>query len=92
MNEQEAKEILENNSCYECAHGCDTGAVECKDNGCGVAFATSLAIKALEKQIPKKCLNYNKIAASGNCPCCMAFVDSYVAYCHSCGQRLEDEK
>lgn len=44
------------------------------------------------RDTPKRLLNYNKISAAGNCPCCMVFVDSYAAYCHNCGQRLEDEE
>ena len=55
-----------------------------------LVVAKHVAIKALEKQIPKKLLNYNKISAAGNCPICITFVDSYYAYCPNCGQRLED--
>lgn len=89
ITEQKAIEILENDSCYECSHGTDSGATECPD--CAIANATRLAIQALQKQIPKKLLNYNKISAAGNCPECMAFVDSYDAYCRHCGKRLEEE-
>lgn len=48
--------------------------------------------ESIKKQIPRKLLNYNKISASGNCPCCNSFLDTYVAYCHSCGQRIQDEE
>ena len=49
MTENEAKEILENDSCYECSFGTSFGASECKNKECEVAKATIVAIQALEE-------------------------------------------
>ena len=49
MTENEAKEILENDSCYECTYGTSFGASECKNKDCEIANATKLAIQALEE-------------------------------------------
>lgn len=54
--------------------------------------AIDTAIQALEKQIPKKIVNYNKISAAGNCPACMKFIDSCDEYCRYCGQALKEDE
>jgi len=54
MTEKEAKEMLNNNSCYECSWGTYTGASECSCPDCRIADATRLAIKALDAQIKLK--------------------------------------
>lgn len=48
MTENEAIEILKNDSCYECSYGC-CGAGNCGIESCNVAKATEEAIKALEE-------------------------------------------
>ena len=62
------------------------------------------AIKALEKQIPKKVDNLSemymdfgiskkiKVGAYGDCPICHNSLFSIVDYCNKCGQRLDWSK
>ena len=50
-----------------------------------VAFET--AIKALEKQIPKKPVDYDSKIKVGFCPDCEAVVTS--DFCDNCGQALD---
>ena len=63
--------------------------------------ANEMAIKALEKQIPKKVVKNGK--RSYKCPCCGesaktetgdSFIDYRLDYCDGCGQKLDwgDEK
>lgn len=59
------------------------------------------AIKALEKQIPRKVNNLNemyldfgvgkkiKVGAYGNCPNCNYYIDIVSKYCTRCGQKLD---
>ncbi len=59
------------------------------------------AIKALEKQIPKKVDNLSeiymdfgmgkkiKVGADGNCPNCNYNIDIFSKYCARCGQKLD---
>lgn len=59
------------------------------------------AIKALEKQIPKKVDNLSemymnfgegkkiKVGAYGDCPSCKQSVDIVSKYCTRCGQKLD---
>lgn len=59
------------------------------------------AIKALEKQIPRKVNNLSeiyldfgigkkiKVSAYGDCPSCKQSVDIVSKYCHKCGQKLD---
>lgn len=57
------------------------------------------AIKALEKQIPKKITNMKRILdfsgnyyiSRGNCPCCKEELKRYFIYCNKCGQKLDWE-
>lgn len=51
--------------------------------------AFNMAIKALEKQIPKKPIDMELCLV---CPCCenVAIMDS--TYCNECGQRLDCEE
>ena len=56
--------------------------------------ALEMAIKALEKQIPRKPLNpcgrYYGKAKCGNCPICGAGTNSVTyTYCRKCGQALD---
>ena len=53
-----------------------------------------IAIKALEKQIPKKPINQSEEydRTYGNCPCCGEMVVDYpddFIVCSNCGQRLD---
>ena len=89
MTESEAKQILENDSCYECSYGVLEGATNCRNTQCNFARATNLAINALEKQIPKKPVNksfksdlFGKIAHY-ICPNCTRQVSS-VHYFPNC--------
>lgn len=62
------------------------------------------AIKALEKQIPKKVDNLSemymdfriskkiKVGAYGDCPICNNSLCSIADYCNKCGQRLDWSK
>lgn len=62
------------------------------------------AIKALEKQIPKKVTNLKefyinfgneqklKVGGYGDCPICNNSLCSIVDYCNKCGQRLDWSK
>lgn len=45
---QEAIERLEEDSCYECAYGCESAAL-CDAEDCGLKNAVKMAIKALEE-------------------------------------------
>lgn len=64
--------------------------------------AQTLAIDALEKQVPKKVLNQKglknfnsqKYAIRGNCPVCGTedLISSTSDYCYHCGQALDWEE
>lgn len=97
MTEEVAiKEIRENMLCDYCIAGCD----ECDIESCSNKDAFSVAIKALEKQIPKKPtpIDYKKymdvvnnaISLKGGfwCPNCKCVVKSGT-YCNLCGQKLD---
>lgn len=52
--------------------------------------ALDIAIKALEKHIPKKPLPDNKYYGNGKCPKCGAiFLTKSTHYCGNCGQALD---
>ena len=63
--------------------------------------ALERAVKALEKQIPKKVNNLSeiyldfgvgkkiKVGACGNCPNCNYNIDIVSKYCTRCGQKLD---
>lgn len=63
-----------------------------------------LAVRALEKQIPKKVTNLKefyidfgneqklKVGGYGDCPICNNSLCSIVDYCNKCGQRLDWSK
>ena len=63
------------------------------------AEARQEAIKALEKQIPKKITNMksmldfsgNYYTSRGNCPCCGEELNRSFIYCSKCGQKLNWE-
>ena len=57
------------------------------------ALALDIAIKALEKQIPKKPEDVKQFRSSdyqiGLCPSCRGGVNSEFQYCGDCGQKLD---
>ena len=56
--------------------------------------AVAMAIEALEKQIPKKLVEYNLCGVApfmfgtGKCPSCDEGCNSDMRYCDKCGQKL----
>ena len=58
------------------------------DNNPIIEDARRLAIKALEKQIPKK-VAYDSLTERYFCPICKSSVIA-MPYCFKCGQKLED--
>lgn len=85
MTEKEAIKILQELSLERCeAWGFDCGNCD----KCEVTIAYDMAIKALEKQIPKKPVEVrNEIV----CPTCKTLVGSS-PYCRYCGQALDWEE
>ena len=75
MTESEAKVILESEYKF---HG------ECSVFG----EALTIAINALEKQIPKKPKTDDRYVMY-ICPCCNDFVKVSHNYCPNCGQKLD---
>ena len=59
--------------------------------------AKNMAIKALEKQMPKKIVvqhvpktSWTREVTKYECPCCNRFLDfSGLNYCPNCGQKLD---
>ena len=93
MTENEAKQWLKHTRAYQ--HKCDNceyidikGACneECKD-------FYDMAIKALEKQVPKKPTYAGKFGDLyvGSCSVCNDGVNSRMNYCDKCGQKLDWE-
>ena len=96
MTEIEAKEWLKHTRAYQ--HKCDNceyidikGACneECKD-------FYDMAIKALEKQIPKKPIEVDEECGTFDCPACGSTICSFDdmtvhQYCLMCGQKLDWE-
>lgn len=103
MTEQEAKDMLKAKlKCLELdsdIEGCDGNCNECEYCYTQGTFgeqkeALAMAIKALEKQIPKKPL-YAVVSRDDavHCPICECFVCFRGAkeynYCPKCGQKLD---
>ena len=57
-----------------------------------VISALSLAIKALEKEVPKKPVEIKGMKHRGSCPRCKSIHDPRSLYCEDCGQKLDWEK
>lgn len=60
-------------------------------HGCLVIEAKATAIKALEKQIPKKPKKHPADSRLTYCPCCGSYhgaIECY-NYCPECGQKLD---
>lgn len=91
MTEKEAIETLQGKS-LEC---CEAFGFDCGNcDKCEVTIAYDMAIKALEKQIPKKPVTEkDKVTfgiVCGRCPECDSAVYSTTnLYCHKCGQALD---
>lgn len=82
MTEKEAIKILQELSLERC----ETFRFDCGNcDKCKVIKAYGMAIKALEKQIPKKPVKTRKDIV---CPTCKTLVGSS-PYCRYCGQALD---
>lgn len=77
---------------------CETHTSECLGktcNKCEGSIAYNMAIKALEKQIPKKPKQDEEYPLGRICPGCyrylsnVQFVPSGYHYCENCGQALD---
>ena len=79
MNEQEAIELLDNlDGMIEDNHGSDYD------------LAFKMAIKALEKQIPKKVNKETKDSYDNVIPRCPSCLKMFVEdYCSKCGQKID---
>lgn len=101
MTESEAIKILKKDSCYECAQGTDS-PLNCEYGGCRVAKATRVAIKALEKQIPKRPIfshNLSDTLSVFHCECGNVIKVSHDTgimdnnnapnYCSNCGCKFD---
>ena len=95
MTEKEAIKILQELSLERCeAFGFDCGNCD----KCEVTIAYDMAIKALEKQIPKKTKQDEEYPLGRICPVCytylsnVQFVPSNYHYCKNCGQALDWEE
>lgn len=70
-------------------------AIPC-DTGWGVAIdsAYDMAVKALEKQIPKKIVHKPEAGreADWTCPACKWTCSPYARHCQNCGQALYNEE
>lgn len=68
--------------------------VKLQDSELPLATATKVAIEALEKQIPKKPVEYHLggvapfMFGTGKCPSCDEGCNSDMRYCDKCGQKL----
>nr|DAI50898.1 MAG TPA: zinc-ribbon domain protein [Caudoviricetes sp.]DAM82856.1 MAG TPA: zinc-ribbon domain protein [Caudoviricetes sp.] len=101
MTASEAIKILKKDSCYECAQGTDS-PFNCEYGGCRVAKATRVAIKALEKQIPKRPIfshNLSDTLSVFHCECGNVIKVSHDTgimdnnnapnYCSNCGCKFD---
>lgn len=96
MTEQEAKEYMENEiRCIQRASYCDHDCAKCElvKEEEPLLEAFGMAIKALEKQVPKKPTDAGKFADLyvGLCSVCNEGVNSQMNYCDKCGQKLDWE-
>lgn len=88
MTEKEAIETLQEKSLERCeAFGFDCGNCD----KCEVTIAYDMAIKALEKQIPKKPHKiYEKLNVKWcECGCYLGELKDEQNYCRRCGQALD---
>lgn len=101
MTASEAIKILKKDSCYECAQGTDS-PFNCEYGGCRFAKATRVAIKALEKQIPKRPIfshNLSDTLSVFHCECGNVIKVSHDTgimdnnnapnYCSNCGCKFD---
>ena len=103
MTEQEAKGFIQGK--LDCMDRCDVfdckGTDEC-DN-CVYCYsqgnfgeqkkAFAMAIKSMEKQIPKKVVNVDDFSDYAECPSCGAIATDHLGclygWCRKCGQKLD---
>lgn len=101
MKASEAIKILKKDSCYECSQGTDS-PLNCEYGECRVSKATRVAIRALEKQIPKKPIfgyNLSDTLSVFHCECGNAIKVSHDTgimnnnnapnYCSKCGCKFD---
>lgn len=99
MNEREAKDMLQAKLiCLELdsnIEGCDGDCKECEYNYTQGTLgeqkeALKMAIKALEKQIPKKVNKETKDSYDNVIPRCPSCLKMFVEdYCSKCGQKID---
>ena len=100
MTESEAIKILKKDSCYECSQGTDS-PLNCEYGECRVSRATRVAIRALEKQIPKKPIMKQYFEDLEDeylcCPTCGEILTdripadnkTFYFHCMNCGQKFD---
>ena len=100
MTVSEAIKILKKDSCYECAQGTDS-PLNCEYGECRVSKATRVAIRALEKQIPKKPIMKQYFEDLEDeylcCPTCGEILTdripddnkTFYFHCMNCGQKFD---
>ena len=100
MTSSEAIKILKKDSCYECSQGTDS-PLNCEYGECRVSKATRVAIRALEKQIPKKPIMKQYFEDLEDeylcCPTCGEILTdripddnkTFYFHCMNCGQKFD---
>lgn len=100
MKSSEAIKILKKDSCYECSQGTDS-PLNCEYGECRVSKATRVAIRALEKQIPKKPIMKQYFEKLEDeylcCPTCGEILTdripadnkTFYFHCMNCGQKFD---
>lgn len=102
MTDAEAIIKLKTDSCVGCPIGWDS-PINCRCEDCEVKIATATAIKALEKQIPKKPIAKHYEEAGEHpyvkyaCPDCKTGISAVKEneksyqnrFCHKCGQAID---
>lgn len=94
MTEKEAIKVIRK----ELHSYCESSGIDCFNSdceNCKIIVAYEKAIKALEKQIPKKTKQDEEYPLGRICPVCytylsnVQFVPSNYHYCKNCGQALD---
>ena len=100
MKASEAIKILKKDSCYECSQGTDS-PLNCEYGECRVSKATRVAIRAHEKQIPKKPIMKQYFENLEDeylcCPTCGEILTdripadnkTFYFHCMNCGQKFD---
>lgn len=93
MTEKEAIKVIRK----EIHSFCESSGIDCFNfncENCKIIVAYEIAIKALEKQIPKKPYDVDTECKTFDCPACLSklYADEDVRdciYCCVCGQALD---